>query len=84
MKKFFKVVGSLAAIGAAVAGGIALYKKFFASDEILDDFEDELEDEFEEDLDTSERGYVHLNNAAEAVKDAAEKVAEDVKEEVSE
>ena len=35
----------------------------------------ELEDEFEEDLDTSERGYVHLNNAAEAVKDAAEKVA---------
>ena len=35
MKKFFKVLGCLAAAGAAIAGGIALYKKFFAPEDIL-------------------------------------------------
>ena len=92
MKKFFKVVGSLAVVGAAVAGGVALYKKYFASEDILDDFEDELDDEFEEeDLDASTRGYTTLNNVAEAakevasdVKEAAAEVAEEVKEDAAE
>lgn len=84
MKKFLKVVGSLAAVGAAVAGGIALYKKYFAQDDILDDFEDELDDEFEEDLDTPGRGYTTINNVAEEVKKEAAEIVEEVKEEAAE
>ncbi len=90
MKKLFKCAGVLAAAAAAVAGGLALYKKFFAPDEDLTDLDEELEEEFEEDLDAvPERGYVSLSGAAEAaedvaedVKEAAEAVAEDVKEAV--
>ena len=84
MKKFFKVVGSLAVVGAAVAGGVALYKKYFASEDVLDDFEDELDDEFEEDLDDTGRGYTTLNNVAETVKEAAEEVKEEAAEVVEE
>ena len=34
MKKLFKFVGTVAAISAVVAGGVALYKKFFAPKKI--------------------------------------------------
>lgn len=75
MKKFFKVVGSLAAIGAAVAGGIALYNRYFASEDILDDFEDELDSEFEDDLEeeeVSERSYTTLVNNTEEMETSEE------------
>jgi len=84
MKKFLKVAGTLLAIAAAVAGGIVLYKKFFAPDENLDDFDDDLDDDFEEDLDGSERCYTSLHNVAEEVKEAAEEIVEEAKEEVAE
>ena len=74
MKKALNLVGALATLSAAVAGGIALYKKFFAPEDDFSDLDGDLEDEFEEeDLDAgetpAERGYVslnHLNDAPEA------------------
>ena len=76
MKKIAKIFGAIAAAGAAVAGGIALYKKFISPKENLDDLEDDLEDEFEdEDLDTApqkatDRSYVPLTSSEEtAAKD---------------
>lgn len=82
MKKFFKVLGRIAVIGAAVAGGVAVYKKFFAPDDSFDDLDDDLDldDDFEEDLDPAERGYVSLSSAEEEVKEAAKDVTEEVKE----
>ena len=84
MKKLFKFVGTVAAISAVVAGGVALYKKFFAPEEDFSDLDDDFDDEFEEeDLDSephTERGYVSLNNTAETVKEKAEEAGETVKE----
>lgn len=85
MKKFFKFVGTLAALGAAVAGGIAVYKKYFAPEDDFDEFEDEFEDDFDEDLDVPKRSYVPLppaedaGDATEAAEDAddATEAAED-------
>ena len=52
MKKIAKIFGAIAAIGAAVAGGVALYKKFISPNEDFEDPDDELDEEFEdEDLD---------------------------------
>ena len=72
MKKLLKFVGTVAALSAVVAGGVALYKKFFAPEEDFSDLDDDFDDEFEdEDLDSdtqAERGYVSLNNTVEAVK----------------
>ena len=45
MKKIAKIFGAIAAVGAAVAGGVALYKKFISPNEDFDDLVDELEDE---------------------------------------
>ena len=83
MKKFCKILGRIAVVAAAVAGGFAVYKKFFAPEDTFEDLDDDFDDDFEEDLDTAERGYVSLNSAEEAaeeVKEAAEEVAEEVKE----
>lgn len=84
MKKLFKFVGTVAALSAVVAGGVALYKKFFAPEEDFSDLDDDFDDEFEdEDLDSephAERGYVPLSNAAETVKEKAEEAGEAVKE----
>ena len=43
MKKIAKIFGAIAAVGAAVAGGVALYKKFISPNEDFDDLEDEME-----------------------------------------
>ncbi len=80
MKKFFKVVGGLAVIGAAVAGGLALYKKLFAPKDDFDDFDD-LEDSTEEEAEVSDRGYVSLNPSGE--EDAKESTEEEKSEETS-
>ena len=72
MKKIAKIFGAIAAVGAAVAGGVALYKKFISPNEDFDDLVDELEDEFEdEDLDaepskTADRSYVSLTPSEES------------------
>ena len=89
MKKFFKFVGTVAALSAAVAGGIALYRKFFAPEEDFSDLDDDFHDEFDdEDLDdeapAGERGYVSLNKTAEEVKEKAEDAAKTVKEAAAE
>ena len=84
MKKLLKFIGSVAVISAAVAGGVALYKKFFAPEEDFSDLDDDFDDEFdEEDLDedpSTGREYVSLNNAAKTVKEKAEDTADTVKE----
>ncbi len=70
MKKVFKFLGTAAAVGAAVVGGIAVYKRFFAPAEDIADLDDEFDDEFDdEDLDSepvpAERGYVSLHSSSE-------------------
>ena len=84
MKKLLKFVGTVAALSAVVAGGVALYKKFFAPEEDFSDLDDDFDEEFEdEDLDSdtqAERGCVSLNNTVEAVKEKAADAGETVKE----
>ena len=51
MKKFFKIVGAIAAIGAGVAGGLCLFfkikHKIYPLDDI-DDYDDDFSDEEDE------------------------------------
>ena len=65
MSKFFKRALGLAAVGGAVAAGVAYYLK---KEDNSDDFLDEFDDDF------SEREYVPLNTApkAEAEEDKTE------------
>ena len=62
MKKFFKVVGSVTLLCAAVAGGVFAYKKFFAPDPFDDDFDDDTEDSADTDDAVAGRGYVSLTS----------------------
>lgn len=39
MKKFFKIVGAIAAIGAGVAGGLCLYSKLKHKNDVIDDID---------------------------------------------
>ena len=85
MKKLFKFVGTVAALSAVAAAGVAVYKKFFASDEDFSDLDDDFDDEFEEeDLDddapAGERGYVSLHSAADAVKEKTEDISGTIKD----
>lgn len=87
MKKIAKIFGAIAAIGAAVAGGVALYKKFISPNEDFEDPDDELDEEFEdEDLDmdtakTTDRSYVSLTPAEGPKEEApAEETAEEATE----
>lgn len=45
MKKFFKIVGAIAAIGAGVAGGLCLYSKLKHKNDVIDDVDD-YDDDF--------------------------------------
>ncbi|MDD6339228.1 MAG: hypothetical protein PUA49_01860 [Butyrivibrio sp.] len=46
MKKFFKIILAIGAIGAGVAGGLFLYSKIKAKRNAADDdFEDEFDDD---------------------------------------
>ena len=82
MSKLFKRVLGLAAVGGAVAAGVAYYLK---KEDNSDDFLDEFDDDFAtEDSDSSERGYVSLNTTPQAdasEEKAEEPAAEDVAEE---
>lgn len=76
MSKLFKRVLGLAAVGGAVAAGVAYYLK---KEDNSDDFLDEFDDDFAtEDSDSSEREYVPLNTAPKAEED---KTKEDKTEE---
>ena len=88
MSKFFKRALGLAAVGGAVAAGVAYYLK---KEDNSDDFLDEFDDDFAtEDSDSSEREYVPLNTAPkaetkedkteEAVTPSEEENAEDTEE----
>ena len=48
MKKLLKFVGTVAALSAVVAGGVALYKKFFAPEEDFSDLDDDFDDDADE------------------------------------
>lgn len=65
MSKVFKRMLGVAAVGCAVAAGVAYYLKKEDNEE---DFLDEFEDAFEPDdvPASSERGYVSLNTAPQA------------------
>lgn len=71
MKKVFKIIGSVAAICAGVAGGLFLYNKIKGNanafdddfDDDFDDYDDDFSDEEDEKDSTS---YVDLNTASEA------------------
>ena len=64
MSKFFKRALGLAAVGGAVAAGVAYYlKKEDNSDNFLDEFDDDFATV---DSDSSEREYVPLNTAPKA------------------
>ena len=84
MSKFFKRALGLAAVGGAVAAGVAYYLK---KEDNSDDFLDEFDDDFAtEDSDSSEREYVPLNTApkAEAEEDKTEETVTPSEEENAE
>ena len=76
MKKFFKFLGTAAAIGAGVAGGLFLYNKYQEKkDAEAGDFDVDYDDDFSDDDDEDTRSYVNIN--AEAAEDKAPEDAED-------
>lgn len=84
MSKFFKRALGLAAVGGAVAAGVAYYLK---KEDNSDDFLDEFDDDFAtEDSDSSEREYVPLNTApkTEAEEDKTEETVTPSEEENAE
>lgn len=50
MKKFFKIVGAIAAIGTGVAGGLCLYSKLKHKNDVIDDVDD-YDDDFSDEED---------------------------------
>ena len=63
-KKLGKAFGFIAVAAAAVAGGMAIYKKCQGNDEDFDDFEDFDDDDFDDDfddLDIKNRGYTSIS-----------------------
>lgn len=63
-KKLCKALGFVAVAAAAVAGGMAIYKKCKGSDEDFDDFEDFDDDDFDDDfsdMDIENRGYTSIS-----------------------
>ena len=82
MSKFFKRALGLAAVGGAVAAGVAYYLK---KEDNSDDFLDEFDDDFAtEDSDSSEREYVPLktkeDKTEETVTPSEEENAKDTEE----
>jgi len=73
MKKLFRLIAGVAAIGAVVAG-IVYWTKKQASDDAEDIFSDDFEDEdfdLDDDLGPVEREYVSLNAEVKAEADTA-------------
>lgn len=77
-KKFGKILVATALIGTAVAGGLALYNKYKANQDDIDDdfmdFDDDFDDDFEDedDGDDASRSYVNItyNDVNEDIEDA--------------
>lgn len=65
-KKLGKILVATALVGTAVAGGLALYNKYKAGQDDLDDdfmdFDDDFDDDFEDedDEDDASRSYVNI------------------------
>ena len=78
-KKLAKILGGLAAVGAAAAGIFFWYKKRNSEDDFEDEFNEDFEaEEFELDEDlkeVSDRGYTTLTPATETEKAATEENA---------
>lgn len=55
MKKFFKIVGAIAAIGAGVAGGLCLYSKLKHKNDVIDDIDDDFSDEEDEEAEEAKK-----------------------------
>ena len=68
MKKFFKFLGTVAAIGAGVAGGLFLYNKYQEKkDAEAGDFDEDYDDDFSDgDGNEDTRSYVNINAADKA------------------
>ena len=63
-KKLGKALGFVAVAAAAVAGGMAIYKKCQGNDDDFDDFEDFDDDDFDDDfddVDIKNRGYTSIS-----------------------
>lgn len=74
-KKLGKALGFVAVAAAAVAGGMAIYKKCKGSDEDFDDFEDFDDDDFDDDfsdMDIENRGYTSISPEEESGTEAAD------------
>lgn len=80
MRKFGKLLTTLAVVGGAAAGAYAIYKKYFATDADCEDIDEDFEDEFEEDFEDCEctkREYVPLTPAAAESAEATECIKEE-------
>ena len=79
MASFKKLLTYTALTAAAVAGGIAIYKKVqenkFACDDDFDDFDDDDFDDDFDDLDVDCRNYTSIS-ADNAAEEATEEVSE--------
>ncbi len=75
-KKAYAVVGVLAAIGAVAAGGVALYKKFFAPKPE----EEELEEELLEETEATEEAAEEATEETAAEPEEAEEAKEELEE----
>ena len=65
MKKFFKIVGAIAAIGAGVAGGLCLYSKLKHKNDVIDDIDDS-DDDFSDEEDEEDEEAEEAKKEAEA------------------
>ena len=78
MASFKKFLTYTALTAAAVAGGIAIYKKFQENnvdcDDDFDDFDDDDFDDDFDDLDVDSRNYTSIS--ADATEEATEEVSE--------
>lgn len=77
MKKFAKLLTTVAVVAGIAGGAYALYKKYLAPDQEDDSFDDDFDEDFDDDEEEPEeakRAYVSLNPAQEAdePKDTAE------------
>ena len=84
MKKFAKLLTTMAVIGGIAAGAYAVYKKYLAPDQddsFDDDFDEDFDEDDEDEAGEPQRAYVSLNPAQE--EEASEETPEATEEEES-
>lgn len=80
MKKFAKLLTTMAVIGGIAAGAYAVYKKYLAPDQD-DSFDEDFDEDDEDEAGEPQRAYVSLNPAQE--EEASEETPEATEEEDS-